>query len=107
MSKVAVLNTLTRLILAVVLVLFLLVGGNLWLSVLVAGLVTIALLYFFNVKGRQGFVDKFRPSYQEYNRVPEHSKIRTGLIGTETKKVPRSSVARLDGVEPTIIFRKK
>ena len=99
MSKESILNTLTRLLLVVVLGLSLLVQSRLWLTVLVAGMVTIGLLYLFNVKGRQGF-------REDANR-DSTDKSRVGFIGTETKKIPRTSSVRLDDVKPTILFRKR
>ena len=127
MPKAAILNALTRLLLIVVVVLALIVHSTLWLTVLVAGLVTIGLLYLFNVKGRQGFREdfqrnsprgEFRSMTREYPEpyravttiqpVTEPVRnVRAGLIGTETKKIPRTSTVRLDDVARTVTFRKR
>jgi len=118
MSKASVLNALTRLLLLVVAVLWFTADGRLWLSVLVAGLVTIGLLYLFNVKGKQGFREDFRRVYPIRPFAPVVTetpvedlqlgrKPRVGLVGTETKTIPRTSIVRLEGVEPTVVFRKR
>jgi hypothetical protein len=125
MSKAAVLNSLTRLLLIAVAVLWLMAHSKLWLTVLVAGLVTIGMLYLFNVKGRQGFREDFHRVYTTATRAPVASgptivtstevpedpapprKSRVGLVGMETKKIPRTSTVRLDDVVPTVLFRKR
>jgi Family of unknown function (DUF5762) len=124
MTKAAVLNALTRLLLLVVAGLWIVVRSKLWLTVLVAGLVSIGLLYLFNVKGRQGFREDFRETTRpDYRRPTFHAQStptaplpevpptdlrkRTGLVGTETRVVPRTSTVRLDDVAATVRFLKR
>jgi len=135
MTKEERLNAITRLLLIVSFILFILVKSSLWLTVLVSGLVVILIIYFFNVKRRQGF--RMRPSLYApvvgalvstkatvgvntvsplINTVapviaptplnPQRF-VHTGTVGTETKLKPRTTICNLNGIKPTVTFRKR
>ena len=55
MSKRERLNAITRLLIVVSVILFLLSGYQMWLTVFITGLVVIFLLYNFNIKNHEGF----------------------------------------------------
>jgi hypothetical protein len=109
MTKAERLNTITRLLLIVVAILWLAVKSNLWLTVLASGIVVILLIYFFNIKRRQGFraSTQFHPVPPIPTPVNPPRPHRLGSIGMETKVAPRTSTCRIDGVKPTVLFRKR
>lgn len=137
MTKEERLNAITRLLLIISLILFILVKSTLWLTVLVSGLVVILIIYFFNVKRRQGFrmrpplyapvvgalvsagatagVNTVAPLITPIVPAPAPAPaplnpprfVHTGTVGTETKLKPRTTICNLNGIKPTVTFRKR
>jgi len=131
MTKEERLNAITRLLLIVSFILFILVKSSLWLTVLVSGLVVILIIYFFNVKRRQGFrmrpslyapvvgalvsagatvgVNTVAPLINTVAPTPLNPPrfVHTGTVGTETKMKPRTTICNLNGIKPTVTFRKR
>ena len=133
MPKAAVLNSLTRLLLVSTAVVALLGPARMWLTILLAGLVTILLLYYFNVRGQQGFqvvgrrrllppvrvprtrevsFDFSSSSSEEDDPPPRRPLVQRvksrpdGLVGEVTTQAPKATISgRITRVTPTT-FRK-
>lgn len=122
MTKEERLNAITRLILIVSLVLFIFVKSTLWLTVLVSGLVVVLVIYFFNVKRRQGFQNSGsrsvipthvpRPLLPPLPLQPQPpilppKQFRTGSVGFETRTKPVNTICNMYNIKPTVTFRKR
>lgn len=109
MSKEGRLNAITRLLIIVTVVLFFLVKSSMWLTVLVAGIAVVLVIYFFNVKRRQGFRSQVlvpvAPATAAVLNAPRA--LRSGSIGYETKVIPRTTISNATGFKPTTTFRKR
>lgn len=112
MTKAERLNAITRLLLIAAVALFFITKSNLWLTVLITGLVVVTVIYIFNVKKREGFhprrtVKEVQTPTSGIDTNVEPKLRRPGLIGVSAKELPSAGGYRTTKIESTVKFRKR